>query len=89
VVPSQVPLPTLLSWAWIAHTIEVDNAFEAASRDRVGRAFRISLPMWTNGLRFIEEDGTTVAALRESAHAGCNIGGRRSRRGWGGAACRR
>jgi hypothetical protein len=80
-VPKQVPLTTLLSWAWIAHTIEVDNAFEAAGSARVGRHFRISLPMWTNGLRFIEEDGITVDELRARARAACNIGGL-ERWGW-------
>jgi hypothetical protein len=80
-VPEQARLTTLLSWTWIAHTIEVDNAFEAASSERVGRHFRISLPMWTNGLRFIDEDGVTVDELRTRARAACNIGGL-ERWGW-------
>jgi hypothetical protein len=71
----------LLSWAWVAHTIEVDNAFERASAPRAGRHFRISLPMWTNGLRFIGADGITVDELRASAGAACNIGGL-ERWGW-------
>ena len=62
-----MPLSTLLSWAWIAHTIEVDNAFEAASADRVGRCVRMSLPMWTNGLRLIDEDGIAVDEVRARA----------------------
>ncbi len=77
----QVPTNTLLSWLWIVHTIEVDNAFEAASFERVGRCFRISLPMWTNGLRLIPEDGTTVASLRQEARAVCNLAGL-ERWGW-------
>ena len=80
-MPEQVPLTTLLSWTWIAHTIEVDNAFEATGSDRVGHRFRISLPMWTNALRFIGEDGITVGELRSRAHASCNIGGL-ERWGW-------
>lgn len=80
-VPKQVPLTTLLSWAWVAHTIEVDNAFEAAGSERVGRHFRISLPMWANGLRLIDEDGITVEELRAGARAACNIGGL-ERWGW-------
>lgn len=80
-MPEQVPLTTLLSWVWIAHTIEVDNAFEAASSEPVRRHFRISLPMWTNGLRFIAEDGITVYELRRRARAVCNIGGL-ERWGW-------
>ena len=77
----QVPLTTLLSWTWIAHTIEADNAFEAAGSERVGRYFRISLPMWTNGLRCIEGEGITVDELRSRARASCNIGGL-ERWGW-------
>jgi len=77
----QVPLTTLLSWAWIAHTIEVDNTFEAAGSERVGRHFRISLPTWANGLRFIDESGITVNELRARARASCNIGGL-ERWGW-------
>jgi hypothetical protein len=61
--------------------MEVDNAFEAASSRRIGPHFRISLPMWTNGLRFIAEDGITADALRREARAACNIGGL-ERWGW-------
>lgn len=81
IVPKQVPLTTLLSWVWIAHTIEADNAFEDAASARVGRHFRISMPMWTNGLRFIEEGGISVNELRTRARAACNIGGL-ERWGW-------
>src|SRR5262249_54107391 len=45
-VREDIPLLTLLSWAWIAFTIEVDNAFEAQSAESTGSVFRISLPMW-------------------------------------------
>lgn len=75
------PLTTLLSWVWIAHTIEIDNTVEAVGSERFGRRFRISLPMWTNGLRFIEADGITVDALRGRARAACNLGGL-ERWGW-------
>jgi hypothetical protein len=71
----------MLSWAWIAHTIEVDNLVEAAGAERVGRNVPISLPMWTNGLRFIDEDGITVDELQTRARAACNIGGL-ERWGW-------
>jgi hypothetical protein len=74
-VPSQTPLTTLLSWVWVAHTIEVDNMFEAMSSELVGRHFRISLPMWTNALRFISEDGITIDELQMRARAASNIGG--------------
>jgi hypothetical protein len=80
-VVTRVPLTTLLSWGWIAFTIEADNAFEAAGSERVGRLFRISLPMWANGLRFIGADGISVRELRAQARAVCNIGGL-ERWGW-------
>lgn len=78
---SQVPLTTLLSWAWIAHTIEVDNAAESIGSQHVSRHFNISLPMWANGLRFIGEEGISIGALSLQAHAMCNIGGL-ERWGW-------
>jgi hypothetical protein len=78
---TEVPLTTLLSWAWVAFTIEVDNAVEAEGADRVGRLFRISIAMWANGLRCIGEDGITVDELRAQARAACNIGGL-ERWGW-------
>jgi hypothetical protein len=80
-VPRQVPLTTLLSWVWIAHTIEVDNAFEAATSERAGRLTRISLPMWANGLRCVAEEGITIHELRSHTRALCNIGGL-ERWGW-------
>lgn len=61
--------------------MEIDNTVEAAGRERFGRRFRISLPMWTNGLRFIEADGITVDQLRARARAACNLGGL-ERWGW-------
>jgi hypothetical protein len=80
-VVEQVPLTTLLSWSWVAFTIEVDNAVEAAGSDHLKRLFRISMAMWANGLRFIEEDGVTVDELQALARARCNIGGL-ERWGW-------
>jgi hypothetical protein len=78
---AEVPLTTLLSWAWIAFAIEADNAVEATGSERVGRLFRISMAMWANGLRYIGEDGITVDELGARARAGCNIGGL-ERWGW-------
>lgn len=77
----EVPLTALLSWVWTALTIETDNAAEAAGRGRLDRQFRISLPMWANGLRGVAEDGVTVARLRATARAACNLGGL-ERWGW-------
>jgi hypothetical protein len=81
VVVPQVPFNTLLSWAWVAYTIEVDNTFELASAARGGRRFRISLSMWCNGLRLIDEGGITVDELRKGCRASCNIAGL-ERWGW-------
>lgn len=77
----EVPLTALLARTWIAHTIEIDNAVERAGADHVGRLFRISLPMWTNGLRFVAEAGITIGELRRQAAARCNIAGL-ERWGW-------
>jgi hypothetical protein len=80
-VPPEVPLTTLVSWVWVAHTIEVDNHFEGATSERVGRHFRISLPMWTNALRLVDDEGISVGELSRRARANCNIGGL-ERWGW-------
>lgn len=77
----QPPLTTLLSWVWIAHVIEADNAFEVQGAARVGRRFRISYAMWANGLRLVDEEGVTVGELHRRAGAACNIAGL-ERWGW-------
>ena len=43
--------------------------------------FRISTPMWANGLRLIDDDGVTVEELRSRSRSACNIGGL-ERWGW-------
>jgi hypothetical protein len=75
------PLTTLLAWAWVAFTIEADNAVEVAGSEHLSRLFRISMAMWANGLRLIDEEGVTVDELRSLARANCNIGGL-ERWGW-------
>jgi hypothetical protein len=75
------PLTALLSWAWIAHAMEIDNGVEAAGTEHVGRLFKISFPMWANGLRLIDEESVTVAELRCRAGAACNLAGL-ERWGW-------
>lgn len=75
------PLITLVSWAWVAFAIEADNAFEHRSAGHVGRVFRISLPMWANGLRLIPNEGIGVEELSRRAGAGCNVPGL-ERWGW-------
>jgi len=78
---ARVAFSTLLSQVWIAFAIEADNAVEAAATDRVRRAFRISLPMWSNGLRLIDGGGITAGDLPARAHARCNVPGL-ERWGW-------
>jgi hypothetical protein len=75
------PLLTLVSWAWIAFVIELDNAVEARQAGNVGRVFRISFPMWANGLRLIAADGIEVEELSRHAGASCNVPGL-ERWGW-------
>ena len=80
-VEERTPLLTLASWAWIAFVIEVDNAVEAEAAGNTGRVFRISLPMWANGLRLVSEDGIRVEELSLQAGASCNVPGL-ERWGW-------
>jgi hypothetical protein len=90
-VMATVPLTALLSWAWIAAVMEVDNAVEAAGADHVGRLFKISFPMWANALRLVDDEGIAAAELGRRAGAACNLGGL-ERWGWisvGGGAGRR
>jgi hypothetical protein len=77
----RAPLTTLLSWTWVAFTMEIDNMVESERTERLGRLVRISTPMWANGLRLIDDDGITVGELRSRARAACNIGGL-ERWGW-------
>jgi DNA-binding MarR family transcriptional regulator len=62
------PLSTLLSWALIAFTIELDNEFEhrmaAASPHR---DFHVSFVMWENFLRHVGPDGLEIGTLPELA----------------------
>ena len=80
-VAGQLPLTTLLAWAWLTFAIEADNAVEAAGSEHLGRLSRISMAMWANGLRLIGEEGVTVGELQARAKANCNIGGL-ERWGW-------
>ena len=85
-VAGQLPLTTLLAWAWLAFAIEADNAVEAAGSEHLSRLFRISMAMWGNGLRLISEEGVTVGELqalsqgqvqyRRARAVGLDLGGR-------------
>ena len=70
-------MPTLLSQALVAWTIEVDNEAEhqlphQTTRGREERAegkgpWLISYPLWANVLQYVEPEGTTVADLTTRA----------------------
>jgi len=71
------PLPTLLSQAVVAFTIEADHLFECRmphytteSRKRgepIEGPWLISMAFWANGLKHIDADGMTVGALADRA----------------------
>ncbi len=70
----RLPLPTLLSHALVAFTIEFDNEFEHQVPHRTtdhGSTTRshsvpwlVSRVMWSNFMRFVEEEGITVRDLQ-------------------------
>jgi len=86
-----LPLHALLSRALVAFTIEADNEAEHRLPHRTatrglspgappGAPWLISLAMWASSLRYIPDDGITVAALRAAARTGTNLAGVRR---WG------
>jgi hypothetical protein len=83
-----LPLPTLLSAALVAFTIEADNEAEHRLPHRttnegpsVGATaaapWLTSLLMWANCLRQLPDDGITVAELRRRAGTNTNLDGMR------------
>ena len=70
----RLPLPTLLSHTLVAFTIEFDNEFEHQVPHRTtnhGSASRshavpwlVSRVMWSNFMRFVDEEGITVRELQ-------------------------
>jgi hypothetical protein len=86
-----LPLHALLSRALVAFTIEADNEAEHRLPHRTathglsasappGAPWLISLAMWASSLRYVPDDGITVAALRAAARTGSNLAGVRR---WG------
>jgi hypothetical protein len=75
-----LPLPTLLSQALVAHTIELDNEAEHRLPHRTSRAddptarrdgpWLISSALWRNTLAYVDRGGTTVAEIRARARTG-------------------
>src|SRR5262249_10354910 len=78
-------LPTLLSQALVAFTIECDNEFERRMPHRTtnhgatpGAAYApwlVSLVMWLNCMRFVGEAGVTVGELERLARTKTNLAG--------------
>jgi DNA-binding MarR family transcriptional regulator len=74
-VTAGTPLSTLLSQVLVAFTIEFDNEFEhhmphtttrgPAAHTR-GGPWLVSMPMWVNFLRFVDQDGTPLRDLRDA-----------------------
>jgi DNA-binding MarR family transcriptional regulator len=73
-VASPLPLPTLLSQALVAFTIEFDNEFEHRlphrTKDRLvrgGGPWLVSRAMWANFMRFVPADGMPLRELAVQA----------------------
>ncbi len=72
-----MPLPTLLSEALVAHTMELDNEAEHRLPHRTtrqgdagarrGKPWLVSFALWANVLQYLDEEGVTVADLRGRA----------------------
>lgn len=57
------PLPTLLSQALVAFTVEFDNEFELRMAEAGEPGARLSLVVWSNLIRFIPEHGISMREL--------------------------
>ena len=82
-MPVPAELPTLLSRALIAFTIEFDNEFEHRMPHRTARGpqarsgrgpWLVSLAMWANFLRFVDAGGVTLTEVDDLARL-VNLGG--------------
>jgi DNA-binding MarR family transcriptional regulator len=81
----RVPLSALLSEVLVAFIIEFDNEFERQMPHRTSNhgktpgqravPWLVSMAMWSNCMRFIGEDGTTVGELARRARTGTNLRG--------------
>jgi DNA-binding MarR family transcriptional regulator len=85
VAAAGLPLPTLLSQALVAFTIEFDNEFEHRSPHRTTDhgstgdsregPWLASMVMCMNCMRFVGEDGVRVGELKELARTETNLNG--------------
>jgi DNA-binding MarR family transcriptional regulator len=81
----RLPLPTLLSHALVAFTIEFDNESEHQLPHRTTHGgstgcslhlpWLVSLVMWLNCMRFVDEKGLTVRELDQLAGTKTNLNG--------------
>jgi DNA-binding MarR family transcriptional regulator len=81
----RLPLPSLLSQALVAFTIEFDNEAERNLQHRTTRhgstsdslrgPWLVSLVMWSNCMRFVGEGGITVCELERLARTKTNLNG--------------
>jgi hypothetical protein len=77
-----MPLSALLSHAWVAFTIAVDNAFEARMPHHTTRSdgpanapWLVSHAMWWTCMRHVDQGGITVAELAARARTPTNLSG--------------
>ena len=80
-----LPLSSLLSQVLVAFIIEFDNEFERLMPHRTTNhsetegsprgPWLVSLVMWSNCMRFVGEEGVTVAELEDRARTATNLSG--------------
>jgi hypothetical protein len=80
-----LPLPTLLSHALVAFTIEFDNEAERQICHRTTRhgstagslhaAWLVSMAMWSNCMQFVGEEGIPIRELERRARTNTNLAG--------------
>jgi DNA-binding MarR family transcriptional regulator len=85
-----LPLPTLLSHLLVAYVVELDNEFErrvphrreglVPTAENRGAPRLVSVAMWATCLRYVPDDGITVAELEALARTDTNLDGVRR---WG------
>jgi DNA-binding MarR family transcriptional regulator len=90
VMDARLPLPTLLSQALVAFTIEFDNESERQMAHRTTNygstsgslhaPCLVSLVMWSNCMQFVDEKGISVRELERLARTTTNLAGMRR---WG------
>jgi len=85
IMSARLPLPTPLSHALVAFTVEFDNEAERQMSHRTTRhgasagsshgPWLVSMVMWSNCMRFVTEKEVTVRELEVLARATTNLPG--------------